>query len=387
MRSSLRLGRSTALAAAALAALSLTVCGGSSTQDSGTPASAGRPPTLAPADVPAAPSAGCTATPVVPPGQAEGPLHVGDRHRLLPPQRAPRPCRSHPGAAGDGPARLGRRRRAPGEDLELRDVGQCQGLRDHHPPSPQRRGGLRRQAGLDRPHVPGRRPRRRREHAVHRPEPGLRGRLLPRGDHDLVGGVSVRRPGSRRRPSGRHHHPGRLRPGPPGAGHRLPRHRRSVRGLHRPGRRESLGLQAPDGSGRTLAEVGVKATDRMGPPVPDVAAAWAARNGCDATPPTETPVPPDVTKLSWTLPRRRRGGAVPGQRWRSLVAEQRVHQVHRLDRGPHHLHHRRHRPGLAVLPGPPQGGLMPRLRQVPRAEAAPPSSPACTRCSSTTVTR
>ena len=64
---------------------------------------------------------------------------------------------------------------------------------------------------------------------------------------------------------------------------------------------KTLGLKAPDGSGRTLAEVGVKATDRIGPPIPDVAAAWAARNGCETTP-TETPVPPDVTKLSFTCP-------------------------------------------------------------------------------------
>ena len=65
---------------------------------------------------------------------------------------------------------------------------------------------------------------------------------------------------------------------------------------------KSLGLKAPDGSGRTLAELGVKATDRMGPPVPDVAAAWATRNGCESTPPTETPIPPDVTKLSFSCP-------------------------------------------------------------------------------------
>ncbi|HEY5153426.1 MAG TPA: PHB depolymerase family esterase, partial [Acidimicrobiales bacterium] len=65
---------------------------------------------------------------------------------------------------------------------------------------------------------------------------------------------------------------------------------------------KALGLKAPDGSGRTLAEAGVKADTRMGPPVPDVAAAWATRNGCEATPPTETPIPPDVTKLSFSCP-------------------------------------------------------------------------------------
>lgn len=64
---------------------------------------------------------------------------------------------------------------------------------------------------------------------------------------------------------------------------------------------KSLGLKAPDGSGRTLGEAGVKATDRIGPAVPDVAAAWAARNGCDPTP-TETAIGADVSKRSFPCP-------------------------------------------------------------------------------------
>ena len=66
-------------------------------------------------------------------------------------------------------------------------------------------------------------------------------------------------------------------------------------------------LPAPDGSGRTLGELaaageeGLSGADAAGPPVADIAAAWAARNGCEPTP-TETPVSDDTTKIAFACP-------------------------------------------------------------------------------------
>ena len=74
----------------------------------------------------------------------------------------------------------------------------------------------------------------------------------------------------------------------------------------------ALALPAPDGSGRTIgdliAEGQTESSDgsgslpeTAGPPVPEITAAWAARNGCDPTP-TETPVTDDVTSIAFTCP-------------------------------------------------------------------------------------
>jgi polyhydroxybutyrate depolymerase len=73
----------------------------------------------------------------------------------------------------------------------------------------------------------------------------------------------------------------------------------------------AMNLPAPDGSGRTLGDVIAEAEaagpgagtvpDVGGPPVPTIAAAWAARNGCESTP-TETPVTDDVTEISFACP-------------------------------------------------------------------------------------
>jgi polyhydroxybutyrate depolymerase len=72
----------------------------------------------------------------------------------------------------------------------------------------------------------------------------------------------------------------------------------------------AMNLPAPDGSGKTIgdlvaeAEASGTSVDELpdgGPPVPDIAAAWAARNRCEPTP-TETPVTADVTKIAFTCP-------------------------------------------------------------------------------------
>ncbi|HEY8544108.1 MAG TPA: PHB depolymerase family esterase [Acidimicrobiales bacterium] len=61
-------------------------------------------------------------------------------------------------------------------------------------------------------------------------------------------------------------------------------------------------LPAPDGDG-TLGEAGVAADpDVVAPPVPDVLAAWAIRNGCDGDPPAEEALADDVTRLTWACP-------------------------------------------------------------------------------------
>ena len=60
-------------------------------------------------------------------------------------------------------------------------------------------------------------------------------------------------------------------------------------------------LPAPDGSGRTLGDLGVR--DRpKGPSVPDVLHAWARRNKCTGQA-SEKQVASDVTELSYACPR------------------------------------------------------------------------------------
>jgi polyhydroxybutyrate depolymerase len=58
------------------------------------------------------------------------------------------------------------------------------------------------------------------------------------------------------------------------------------------------GLPVPDGSGRTLGDLGVTTPKGDEPSIPDQFAAWAARNGCDTTLST-TPVAADVDLLSY----------------------------------------------------------------------------------------
>ncbi len=60
-------------------------------------------------------------------------------------------------------------------------------------------------------------------------------------------------------------------------------------------------LPSPDGSGATIGDLGEGDPSLTGPSVPDITAAWAARNGCDAVP-TETPVTDDVTQISFGCP-------------------------------------------------------------------------------------
>ena len=62
----------------------------------------------------------------------------------------------------------------------------------------------------------------------------------------------------------------------------------------------ALDLPAPDGSGRTLRDVG--AGDAMDPPsVPEILAAWAARNGCDEAAPPEA-LTDDVDRIAHRCP-------------------------------------------------------------------------------------
>jgi polyhydroxybutyrate depolymerase len=58
---------------------------------------------------------------------------------------------------------------------------------------------------------------------------------------------------------------------------------------------KALALPAPDGSGRTLAQLGVKGG---GPSVPQIMSIWAGRDGCGTTP-GERAVASDVTLLSY----------------------------------------------------------------------------------------
>jgi polyhydroxybutyrate depolymerase len=59
-------------------------------------------------------------------------------------------------------------------------------------------------------------------------------------------------------------------------------------------------LPAPDGSGKTLGEVGALKGPK-GPSVPDVLQSWARRNGCTGAA-SEKQVATDVTELSFTCP-------------------------------------------------------------------------------------
>ena len=58
-------------------------------------------------------------------------------------------------------------------------------------------------------------------------------------------------------------------------------------------------LPAPDGSGRTLGQIG--SAGSKGPSVPQILAAWAARNGCAKTA-TEQVVTSDVTQIRYACP-------------------------------------------------------------------------------------
>ena len=60
-------------------------------------------------------------------------------------------------------------------------------------------------------------------------------------------------------------------------------------------------LPAPDGGPGTLGDVLATSPDASFPSIPDNAAAWAARNGCDSTP-TESPVSADVTLVAYPCP-------------------------------------------------------------------------------------
>jgi len=60
-------------------------------------------------------------------------------------------------------------------------------------------------------------------------------------------------------------------------------------------------LPAPDGSGKTLGEVGAVDPATKGPDIPTITGDWAQRNGCGTTS-TESPVTDDVTLLTWPCP-------------------------------------------------------------------------------------
>ncbi len=60
----------------------------------------------------------------------------------------------------------------------------------------------------------------------------------------------------------------------------------------------ALNLPAPDGSGKTLGQLGGL---KKGPSIPDATTAWAKRNGCSTTP-TEHPVASDVTLIGYACP-------------------------------------------------------------------------------------
>ncbi len=64
--------------------------------------------------------------------------------------------------------------------------------------------------------------------------------------------------------------------------------------------KSALNLPAPDGSGKTLGQLGAKAIKR-GLSVPEATAAWAKRNGCSA-PFTSRTVTSDVTLISYPCP-------------------------------------------------------------------------------------
>jgi polyhydroxybutyrate depolymerase len=63
----------------------------------------------------------------------------------------------------------------------------------------------------------------------------------------------------------------------------------------------ALDLPAPDGSGRTLRDVGA-GTQPKGPSIPEITAAWARRDGCGAEP-TTAKVTADVDRLRYPCPK------------------------------------------------------------------------------------
>jgi polyhydroxybutyrate depolymerase len=65
---------------------------------------------------------------------------------------------------------------------------------------------------------------------------------------------------------------------------------------------KALQLPAPDGSGKTLAQEGVKAGAIGGASVPEVTAHWAALDHCGTTPATRS-IAADVTLLSFPCPK------------------------------------------------------------------------------------
>ena len=298
MRRSPRLWFAAGLAAAVV----LTACGGSSASDSGSPASAGPRLTVAPAAVPAAPSAGCSATAVVAPGQSKVPFTSGTDTAFYLRNVPPAPV-------APTPAPLVMDLHGWGEGAELQaktsnfeTLGNAKGFVTITPQAPNAEGVFDAKLGST---------------AL-----TYLGAVLDDAEKTLcidqnrvfVDGYSQ---GAIMTSSVACQFADRVAAVAPVDGITTPDGcdpARSVPVIAFHGTddpfvgytglvgEKSLGLKAPDGSGRTLAEVGVKATDRMGPPVPEVAAAWAARNGCESTPPTETPVPPDVTRLSFSCP-------------------------------------------------------------------------------------
>jgi polyhydroxybutyrate depolymerase len=62
----------------------------------------------------------------------------------------------------------------------------------------------------------------------------------------------------------------------------------------------ALNLPAPDGSGRTLRDIGA-ADQPKGPSIPEIAAAWAKRDGCK-TEPTTVALTDDVDRLTYPCP-------------------------------------------------------------------------------------
>jgi polyhydroxybutyrate depolymerase len=58
-------------------------------------------------------------------------------------------------------------------------------------------------------------------------------------------------------------------------------------------------LPAPDGSGRTLGQIG--SAGSKGPSIPEILAAWAARNGCGHAP-AEQAVASDVARIKYPCP-------------------------------------------------------------------------------------
>jgi polyhydroxybutyrate depolymerase len=65
----------------------------------------------------------------------------------------------------------------------------------------------------------------------------------------------------------------------------------------------ALQLPAPDGSGRTLGDLGVTAGSADDPSIPEIAASWAKRNGCGDAP-EEQRVASDVVVLRFPCPTR-----------------------------------------------------------------------------------